>query len=267
MAENTSVPEAPTPVPTPTPPAEPAAPAPVSPTPTNGLAVAALVTGIVAVITGWVPFWGLLVGVAAVVLGILGLKKATGKGMAIAGLVTGAVGALWGLLVSVLFVIALVISANAANTIQQSVNERNDENQALIDAKKDFAKGETATFGDSFEVKANSIKTNYDPGSYYKPGDGNQYIVLNVTVKNISDESQYVSAYTFSLIDNGISKAASYITVADKLDTGTLEPGASITGNLLYEVNKDASGLKLKYETTVYDASYKSKKLTYTLAL
>lgn len=84
---------------------------PVSPYTANGFAIAALVTGIVALVTGWIPFWSLLSGIAAVVLGIIGLKKVSGKGMAIAGIVTGGIGAFWGLLVTALFIIALVLSA------------------------------------------------------------------------------------------------------------------------------------------------------------
>ena len=78
-------------------PAVPVTPVPVATGPTNGLAIAALIVGIVAFLSGWIPFWGFIVGVAAVVLGVIALKKPGGKGMAIAGLVTGGLGALTGL--------------------------------------------------------------------------------------------------------------------------------------------------------------------------
>jgi len=75
---------------------------------TNGLAVASLVTGILAFLTGWF-FLGLFLGIAAVILGAIGLKKPGGKGMSIAGIVTGALGALSGLLFSVIGLIALLM--------------------------------------------------------------------------------------------------------------------------------------------------------------
>lgn len=67
------------------------------PTPTNGLAVAALVIGIIALVGGVIPILGWFISPLAVVaigLGIAGMVRAgniggTGKGMAIAGLVTG----------------------------------------------------------------------------------------------------------------------------------------------------------------------------------
>jgi hypothetical protein len=54
-----------------------------------GLAIAALVVGIVAFLVGLVPVFGAIVGIAAVVLGILALRKRPSKGMAITGTVLG----------------------------------------------------------------------------------------------------------------------------------------------------------------------------------
>jgi hypothetical protein len=265
MAETTSSPQgaAPAPEPTPTPPA--AAPAPVGPT--NGLAIAALIVGIIAVITGWIPFWGVLVGGAAVVLGILGLRKINGKGMAIAGLVTGGLGALWGLLTTALFVIALVAGATVIDRAQQAVDEQNQQTQVLLDSRKDFARGETANFGDTFEVKVNSVQTNFNPGEYYAAEEGKQFLVVNVTVKNISDESEYVSPFTFSIVENGMTMDNSLAPVNDQLESGDIAADASVTGNLIYEVTANASDLKLSYELTVFDQSYETRELTYTLAI
>jgi hypothetical protein len=59
-----------------------------------GLALAALLVGIGALLFGFVPVFGALVGIAAVVLGTLALRKRQSKGMAITGLVLGAIAAL-----------------------------------------------------------------------------------------------------------------------------------------------------------------------------
>jgi hypothetical protein len=52
---------------------------PKTPTPStstvHGLSIAALVVGVVAFLSGLVPVWGLLVGIAAIVLGTIALKK------------------------------------------------------------------------------------------------------------------------------------------------------------------------------------------------
>ena len=69
------------------------------PPPRNGIAVAAMVCGIIASLIAWIPFLvvvGLILAILAVVFGIQGLKRAgaaeRGRGVAIAGLVTGVVG-------------------------------------------------------------------------------------------------------------------------------------------------------------------------------
>lgn len=77
----------------------------------NGLAIASLVCGILTLVLGFCcGFIGLIPGIAALVTGYLGLKKAdelggSGKGMAIAGMVLGGIG----FVISLLF--ALVIGA------------------------------------------------------------------------------------------------------------------------------------------------------------
>lgn len=68
----------------------------------KGFAVASLVTGIVAlvvVITGW---GGVALGLAALVLGIVALKKSQPKGMSVTGIVTGSLGLVGGILVLVI---------------------------------------------------------------------------------------------------------------------------------------------------------------------
>lgn len=252
-----------------------AAPAPAptpagAPAPTNGLAIAALVVGIVAFISGWAPIWGLLAGAAAVVLGILGLRKPGGKGMSIAGIITGGLGALWGLVVTIIFFVALVAGFSGlgvANEIAKEADKELSQSQQQLDAKKEFAKGETAVF-DKFEVKVNSVQRDYVPeNSFMGAADSKELIVINYTVKNISDESEYFSSYSFSLNEKGVAGTPSYVTVDSALEGGDISPDASLTGNVVYEVTKGATDLKLQYTTTVIDRNFDAKKLDYTLAI
>jgi hypothetical protein len=66
------------------------------PPPRNGVATAALVCGIIGLLVAWMPFVvavGLVLAVLAIVLGVRGLRRSTalgtGRGAAIAGIVTG----------------------------------------------------------------------------------------------------------------------------------------------------------------------------------
>ncbi|MDB5180390.1 MAG: hypothetical protein JWO54_148 [Candidatus Saccharibacteria bacterium] len=82
------------------------------PTASNGFAIASFVVGIVAFMSGWIPFWGVLSGSTAVVLGALALKNPASKGLAIAGIITGGLAAL----TSILFTLAFITSVTSYST-------------------------------------------------------------------------------------------------------------------------------------------------------
>lgn len=238
--------------------------------PANGLAVASMILGILAILSGWF-FMGLIFGIVAIVLGILGLKKPGGKGMSITGIITGGIGALSSLIFIAIFFIALAVGGAAAsetNVIREAVERANESEQSQIEAKKDFNKGETATFG-NFEVTVNSVKRNYVPEeSYYAPDADEEYVLVNVSAKNVSEESESFSAYELSMNADGIADTSYYINVTPKFEGGNLSPDATASGNLVYKIAKNAKTLKLQYESIVYDTTdYSSKKLTYTLGL
>lgn len=68
--------------------------APVLPAAPKGLAISALVVGIVGFLMGLLPIIGAIVGIAAVVLGAISLSKKQPKGFALTGLILGAVAAI-----------------------------------------------------------------------------------------------------------------------------------------------------------------------------
>lgn len=86
--------------------------------PTNGKATAALITGITTLLLSWCCGLGVL-GVIAIVLGVQGRAEIrrspgiqTGDGLALAGIITGSIAIVVGLLVLVL--IAVVIASGQA---------------------------------------------------------------------------------------------------------------------------------------------------------
>ncbi|MBB6390879.1 DUF4190 domain-containing protein [Microbacterium thalassium] len=93
--------------------------APPAPAKRNGLAVSALVVGIAAFATGWIPFLGAALGIAAVTLGIVALVRRQSKGFGITGLALGAVG----LVASVLMSLTAVFLAANYDAIAAAVDE------------------------------------------------------------------------------------------------------------------------------------------------
>lgn len=120
-----ATPEQAAPAPAPAPAANPAAPAPQS---AGGLAIAALIVGIVAIIFFWAPFFGFVAGAAAVVLGIIAIKKAQNKGMSIAGIITGGIATLINLIFITILLVGLAAVGGAGVQINDAINEANKAN-------------------------------------------------------------------------------------------------------------------------------------------
>jgi predicted Zn finger-like uncharacterized protein/prepilin-type processing-associated H-X9-DG protein len=85
---------------------------------TSGWAITSLVTGIVTIVLFCIPFLAQATGILAIIGGIVGLKRtapgnpaqAGGRGLAVAGLITGGIG----LLISLLFVVPFMMGATGA---------------------------------------------------------------------------------------------------------------------------------------------------------
>ena len=92
------------------------------PTPSSALAIASLILGVIGLLSGWLIFGGVL-GLVGVILGIVALVKvkngtASGKGMAIGGIVTGALGMI---VAAVVMVISIVLAGQCVeNAVQDS---------------------------------------------------------------------------------------------------------------------------------------------------
>ncbi|MBQ1443775.1 MAG: DUF4190 domain-containing protein [Renibacterium sp.] len=111
--------------------------------PGSGLAITALVLGVVALLLAALPFVSLialLLGTAAVVLGIVALARRTaGKGMAITGIVTGSVGLLIAIVVSFMSVITLVLLGSTAGQAASNSDRRMVEETWVNIAPKRYA--------------------------------------------------------------------------------------------------------------------------------
>ncbi|GHO75171.1 hypothetical protein KSD_29420 [Ktedonobacter sp. SOSP1-85] len=84
---------------------------------------------------------------------------------------------------------------------------------------KHFKAGETVKVGDTWEVVVNSAKTS-DGDDYTKPDAGNAFLIINVTVKNISNKEQDISSLlNFKLKDKDGTEGKDAL-----LTTGVMSP-------------------------------------------
>lgn len=95
----------------------PAAPAP------RGLAMSSMIVGIVSALIAWpLSFVGLVGGVVALVLGIVGVRKGQARGMALSGIITGAVAIVVALIMMIL-VAAIVATAFTDPSVQEQFTQ------------------------------------------------------------------------------------------------------------------------------------------------
>lgn len=106
---------------------------PVYPPKSNGFGITALVLGILSVVT---CYFGLLFGVPAVIFGVLGRGKAKrgeadNDGMALAGIITGAVGIVISLAFVVFFVVIAVMSEDGGSDYDSEFSSPYENTQVL----------------------------------------------------------------------------------------------------------------------------------------
>jgi len=87
---------------------------------TSGLAIASLVLGIFSVLLGWIPFFGWIFVILAIVFGILALTKInqglfSGRGLAMAGFILGAIGFILAVIVMIASIISFMHGSSCAD--------------------------------------------------------------------------------------------------------------------------------------------------------
>ena len=119
--------------------------------------------------------------------------------------------------------------------------EQEEQKENQTEEKKDvYAMKETVHLED-MDVTVNSVSTS-EGENYTKPEDGKVFVLINVTITNTSDEDISYNVL-YSKIQNAQgqinSLGFSMLNVKDKLHSGKLIPGGTITGTVVTEAAAD----------------------------
>jgi hypothetical protein len=123
--------------------------------------------------------------------------------------------------------------------------------------------GDQVKVGNTWVVTVNSVKTSQG-GSFSQPKAGNIYLVVDVTVKNVSNAQQPVSSLlSFTLKDSTGQKYDE--SIAPDVGTppdGEVAAGAQLKGQLVYEVPTSQKQFTLTFigdllgtDQTIWDLS------------
>ncbi|GHO53230.1 DUF4352 domain-containing protein [Ktedonobacter robiniae] len=129
---------------------------------------------------------------------------------------------------------------------------------------KHFKVGETVKVGDTWEVVVSSAKTS-DGDDYTKHDVGNTFLIVNVTVKNISNKEQDISSLlNFKLKDkDGTEGKDAFLTTGvTPAPNGKVAASDQSKGDLTYQVSASQKSFTLAFEAdllssgqTVWDLS------------
>jgi hypothetical protein len=250
----------------PQPGASPAYPVYVTTAPTgNGLGVAALIVGVIALIGSWIPFLNvvsLVFAIVALLLAICGIivgavKKRT-KGSAIAGLILAIISIIIfaGMTAATVAVVDELThpSSPSSGTNSSVATKQADENTITALGMP------TSTAKFEITVNGSSTTERIDNGDFmhYEPDAGNVYAVVNITLKNISNQMESFDNSDFQLLslDGNIKYSPTSIMITSGEETffwmDSMNPGLSKTGNVVFELPQgiDLSTLKMQYNDT-----------------
>ncbi|EGT4139178.1 DUF4352 domain-containing protein [Clostridium perfringens] len=122
--------------------------------------------------------------------------------------------------------------------------------------------------GDTVKIKdqsliVNSVKTSMGEGND-KPKEGNEFLILNLTLKNNGDSELNYNPYSFQIENaKGEIKDRTFTAIDGKeaLDKGILAPGEEVTGTIVVQEPIGAKDLKLNYVPNILKKDVVTVKL------
>jgi hypothetical protein len=239
--------------------------APVPEKGSNGLATAGFVLGLLGLLSSWIPFLnivGIILGVIGAVLAAVGLAKSkkvnAGKGLAIAGLVLGALAVIIAVLINAVFVSAVdkAVEETTSTSVEapsDAGDEAASDDEAAPDAELELGTTRdkpaplgSAISGDDWTVKINSVKTISKDSIGQTPAAGSTLLAINMTATYNGDDEQgstpwatvkFVSADGTTI--DSTSGSTLFMAENDFDSLKTVYNGASVKGDQLLEVPAD----------------------------
>lgn len=114
---------------------------------------------------------------------------------------------------------------------------------------KHFKPGDQVNIGTSWQVIVNTVKTSQGDG-IITPKSGNQYLLIDVSLKNISDKEEVASSIgQWALRDTTGQQYTETIVTGSTTPDGKVEAGSPLRGVLAYEVPMSTKSYTLAFQS------------------
>ncbi|GHP13023.1 hypothetical protein YK48G_04480 [Lentilactobacillus fungorum] len=158
----------------------------------------------------------------------------------------------WILVIIIVLVLGGMMNDSSSSS---SSSDRKPKAHKVSPFKRTYKVGQVVNYK-GYKFKVNRVKY-FSGNSMDTPKSGNQYVICNVTIKNDSHEKQDYNEMDFQLSANGNTTDFGEILTSgnyenNTLDSGSLDKGATVSGNLIGQAKKDAK-LKLEYQPSFLD--------------
>jgi len=138
--------------------------------------------------------------------------------------------------IGIIFVILVVIgmASGGSKSEPTKVGESNSDSQ-VQEQQQEYKVADVVKLGDR-EFVVNSVRRAKSLG-YSTPKAGKEYVVVNVTIRNLGKDEVSYNPFDFKAQDaNGAQESTTFATLDDSLSSGTLAPNGKVTGSMPFEV-------------------------------
>ncbi len=159
-----------------------------------------------------------------------------------------------GIIAAVVILIAIIgIASNSGKSnTGTAVTTSGNSSTANSTNTQHFKVGDTVKVGDTWQIIVNSVKTD-DGGQFSALKSGDTYLVLDISMTNLSSTEQNVSSMLFFTLQD--STGQKYDETIDPNASSTLdgkvEAGSPLRGSLAYEVPSSIHSFVLNFSPDI----------------
>ena len=211
------------------------------------MGITSLILGIIAFILAFIPGCGIVLSIFPMILGcifgIIGIITEKGKrAMSITGLCLS--------IASIFVFVTVTITMLVFAELEDDYETETTPTRTNVT----YNMKETARVGDNTVRVTKAIRT--DGTEEIKPKEGKDFVVVTVTIQNRGRENMYYAPQNFKIKNSQKQlqrPVVNKLEEATELGYGELMAGGSVTGTVVFEVNKTDKTLSLLYSDDYTD--------------